>query len=349
MLHELGVHADGGKAGEGVDLVDEHPAGVLFHKEIAPCQTLAVQCGVGHGGVGLYLVQLGLRQMCRDDGLAHTVLVLIIIGVELCTGKNLTGTGGNSGVRTDDGALHFLSVHKGLKHHLAVVFQRKGDGGLQLLLIGHLGDAHTGTCVGGLDEHRPAQLLFHTGANALQILLDLPTVGGYPLGVGHTVGLKQGVGHSLVHAHRACQHAAAHISDACQLQQTLHGAVLAPQAVEHRDHHVKVHLFHPAVRGKQDHAVVGAVRADHAGHIAGQLFPAAIGHLFRRGLGIEPAALLGDAHGEHLVFAAVDVADKVAHRDTADLMFAGHTAKQQSHAHFICRLHDISLLFIKPR
>ena len=126
------------------------------------------------------------------------------------------------------------------------------------------------------------------------------------------------------------------------------GAILAPQAVEHRDHHVKVHLFHPAVRGKQDHAVVGAVRADHAGHIAGQLFPAAVGHLLCRGLGVEPAALLGDAHGEHLVFAAVDVADKVAHRDTADLMFAGHTAKQQRHAHFICRLHDISLLFIKP-
>ena len=167
--------------------------------------------------------------------------------------------------------------------------------------------------------------------------------------MGHAVGLEQGVGYSFIHAHRACQHAAAHIGDACQLQQTLHRAVLAPQAVQHRDHHVKVHLFHPAVRGEQDHAVVGAVRADHAGHIAGQLFPAAIGHLLRRGLGVEPAALLGDAHGEHLVFAAVDVADKVAHRDTADLMFAGHTAKQQSYAHFICRLHDISLLFIKPR
>ena len=63
-------------------------------------------------------------------------------------------------------------------------------------------------------------------------------------------GIKQGVGHGLVHADSACQHAAAHIGDAGQLQQALHGAVLAPQAVEHRDHHVKVHLFNPAVRGK---------------------------------------------------------------------------------------------------
>ena len=78
-----------------ISLMSTRPV-FIFHKEIAPCQTLAVQCGVGHGGVGLYLVQLGLRQMCRDDGLAHAVLVLIIIGVELCTGKDLTGTGGNS-------------------------------------------------------------------------------------------------------------------------------------------------------------------------------------------------------------------------------------------------------------
>ena len=45
--------------------------------------------------------------------------------------------------------LHFLSVHKGFKYHLAVVFQCKGDGGLQLLLIGHLGDCllYTSRCV----------------------------------------------------------------------------------------------------------------------------------------------------------------------------------------------------------
>ena len=276
--------------------------------------------------------------MCRDDGLAHAVLVLIIIGVELCTGKDLTGTGGNSGVRTDDGALHFLSVHKGLKHYLAVVFQRKGDGGLQLLLTGHLGDAHTGACVGGLDEHRPAQLLLYTGANALQILLDLPAVGGYPLGMGHTVGLEQGVGYSLIHAHRACQHAAAHIGDACQLQQTLHRAVLAPQAVQHRDHHVKVHLFHPAVRGKQDHAVVGAVRAEHAGHIARQLFPAAVGHLGRGGFGVEPAAIFRDADGQQLVALTVELIHEGTGGHAADLVLTGHPAEQDDDAHFMFRI-----------
>src|SRR5699024_11915909 len=43
VLHQLGVHADGGKAGQGVDLVDEDPAGAPLHKEIAAGQALAAQ------------------------------------------------------------------------------------------------------------------------------------------------------------------------------------------------------------------------------------------------------------------------------------------------------------------
>ena len=39
-------------------------------------------------------------------------------------------------------------------------------------------------------------------------------------------------------------------------------AVLAPQAMEHRDDHIHMHLFHMAFRSEQDHAMVGAVRAD---------------------------------------------------------------------------------------
>ena len=86
MLHELGVHTDGRKAGEGIDLVDHHPTGALFHKEVAAGQTLAAQGRVGHGGVGLDLVQLFFGQVGRDHGLAHAVLVFVIVGVELSTG-----------------------------------------------------------------------------------------------------------------------------------------------------------------------------------------------------------------------------------------------------------------------
>ena len=90
VLHQLGIHTDGGKAGEGVDLVDEDAAGVLLYEEVAAGQTLAAQRRVGHGGVGLHLVQLFLRQSGRNDHLTDAVLVLVVVGVELGTRQKIT-------------------------------------------------------------------------------------------------------------------------------------------------------------------------------------------------------------------------------------------------------------------
>ena len=36
---------------------------------------------------------------------------------------------------------------------------------------------------------------------------------------------------------------------------------------------------------------------------------------------------------------------EISHRNTADLMFAGHTAEQKDNTHGILSLHDNSLLF----
>ena len=84
--------------------------------------------------------------------------------------------------------------------------------------------------------------------------------------------------------------------------------------------------------GEQDGAVVGAVGADGAGHIAGQLFPAAVCHLSRGGLGVQPAAIFGDADLDHFIPGGVHIVHKGACRYTADLVLTGHTAEQQRHA-----------------
>src|SRR5699024_11849711 len=76
VLHQLGVHADGGEAGHGVDLVDEDPAGAPLYEEVAAGQPLAAQGGVSPGGQLLDLVQLFFGQAGGDDGLADAVLVL---------------------------------------------------------------------------------------------------------------------------------------------------------------------------------------------------------------------------------------------------------------------------------
>ena len=54
------------------------------------------------------------------------------------------------------------------------------------------------------------------------------------------VELEQRIGHRLVHADGAGQHAASHIGDAGQLQQALDGAVLAPEPVQGGDHYIYI-------------------------------------------------------------------------------------------------------------
>ena len=109
------------------------------------------------------------------------------------------------------------------------------------------------------------------------------------------------------------------------------------------DDDIYMELFHLARGGKQDHAVVGAIRAQDTGGVAGQLFPAAVCHLGTGGLGVEPAALLGDADGQNLVTGAVQIVYKGAGGNAADLVFAGHAAEQHDDTEFIFRLHhDLS-------
>ena len=103
-------------------------------------------------------------------------------------------------------------------------------------------------------------------------------------------------------------------------------------------------------QGEEDEAVVGTVGAEHAGHIARQLFPAAVGHLGRVGLGVEPAALFGDADGQQLVPLAVELIHEGAGGHAADLVLAGHSAEQDDHTHFMFRIgqHNRSLLISGP-
>ena len=78
----------------------------------------------------------------------------------------------------------------------------------------------------------------------------------------------------LIHAHRAAQHAAAHIGQAGQLQQALYRAVLAVFAVQHGKHHVHGQAAADAVF-KRHKPRQPAARADGRGHIAGVALPGA--------------------------------------------------------------------------
>ena len=60
-------------------------------------------------------------------------------------------------------------------------------------------------------------------------------------------------------------------------------------------------------------------------------------------LGAQPAALFGDAHGQHFVAAGVEVVNEGPSGHAADLVLAGHAAEQHDDTEFLFRLHhDLS-------
>ena len=346
MLHQLGVHADGRKARQGVQLIAEHPPGAALNEEVAAGQAGAAQRQIRLAGLGADLVELFLAQMRGDDGLGHAVFVLVIVGVELGPGQDLARAGRGDGGRVigvaDGGALDLLRVHELLKHDFVVLAQGDFDALFQRGAVRSLGDADAGPRVGGLDEDGVAEFCLDAVQHYGAVQLQIGAAGGDPLAVGDPGGVHQGVGDGLIHADGAAQHAAAHIGDAGQLKQALDRAVLAVFAVHDGCADVNVDQLRPAVL-QQPNAVVLPVRAEHAGR-AVALLPAAVGHSLGRGAAGQPAAILRDTHGENLIFVRAGLLTQCAQpgrgRHAADVMFTGNAAEEQCDAQLGICIHQ---------
>jgi hypothetical protein len=69
------------------------------------------------------------------------------------------------------------------------------------------------------------------------VVAQLVFVNGAPRRLRNAVSSENGFGHRLVHCHCGPEHAATHVGDVGQLQQSLHRAVFAHRAVQERQHH----------------------------------------------------------------------------------------------------------------
>ena len=120
-------------------------------------------------------------------------------------------------------------------------------------------------------------------------------------------------------------------------------AILAVFAVHDGSADVDVDQLGLAVLQQPD-AVVGAVGAEDAGGAVGTLLPAAVGHGLGRGTTGQPAALLGDAHGEHLVSIGTGGLCQGTQpgrgRNTADLVLTGYAAEKQRNAQLFSFVHS---------
>jgi len=158
-----------------------------------------------------------------------------------------------------------------------------------------------------------------------------------PLGAQHhrVVDLRQAVlreddlHHPLVHADGRGEHAAADVGQVGELEQALHGAVLAVGTVEDREDDVQAHALHDgaaAVAAIDGAPAIGAVDAEerlvarprHQVDLAGEarrpagLEPRVLDHFrrrhrARRALGQCPAPVLLDADRYRLVAMAIEV------------------------------------------
>ena len=75
---QLGVHADGGKARQGVQLIAKHASCAVLYKEIAPGKTSAAQSQVSAGGQRFDFVQLLVRQVGGNHRLGYTLSLIHI-------------------------------------------------------------------------------------------------------------------------------------------------------------------------------------------------------------------------------------------------------------------------------
>ena len=121
-----------------------------------------------------------------------------------------------------------------------------------------------------------------------------------------------------------------HIGNACHLQQALHGAVLAVFAVEHREYHIDPFPNHAVTLEAQKALAPDGGNGSPA--VVRMVLPGAGGQ--QRvvvGLKEDPVTLLGDTHGEDIIFFRVQAVQHVFCRTQGHRMFRADTAKQNAH------------------
>ena len=111
--------------------------------------------------------------------------------------------------------------------------------------------------------------------------------------VGQADGRERALHHHLVHGHRRAHDARSHVGEVRQLEQALHGAVLAVGPVQQRN-----------TTSTSSAPTAGATSPSIAKALGSAFGPASMAA--RRGVGQQPLALDGDGHGHDLVARRVE-------------------------------------------
>ncbi len=122
-----------------------------------------------------------------------------------------------------------------------------------------------------------------------------------------------------------------YIGNACKLQQSLHGAILAVFTVEHREHDINMLPHHTVTLKAQQ--PLSTDRRDSRTAILGTVLPGAVGeHGIIPAAKEDPVTLLGDAHRENIVFFRIHVVEHRLRGTQRNLMLRTDAAKQDANA-----------------
>src|SRR6266516_3147849 len=329
-------HAPRGEPGDGVHLVDQHAAAGLLVEEIDSGKARAVERPKCMQRERPHPLGDGVGDRRGDHQAGGIVEVLRLEVVELVAGDDLADHAGLGGLVAEHAALQLARVQSLFHHHLGVV----GEGCLQAVAerLGclHLGDADRRAKPGRLGEHRVGELPADTRVDRVGVGAPLALTDHQVGGLLDAGGGEHHLGHGLVHRQRRGEHAAADVGQAGELEQPLHGAVLAVGAVQQREDHVDRFQIHSrAAEAKRSDGGGVALRAQRHGG-AGRLDLGQLalwgGQLQWRPGRQHPGAVAGDTDRDHLEALRVERFGHRSGRDHRDRVLGRKAPIQQRQA-----------------
>src|SRR5215210_1313695 len=229
-LEELGVDARRGEAGDRVQLVDEHLA--VAHEEVDARHPLAVRRHVRAQSEVADALDRVRRQARRHDQVHPALVVLgrVVVPVRPAepVGDDLARQRRDRIAVPEHAALDLDPVDELLDQDLLVVLEGERDRFLELLGRARLRHADRRAEARRLDEDREAE----------RVRECLPRANRDAARDGDPLVAHDRLEQVLVHAERRRRDARADVRDGCELEQALHGAVLAEGSVEDWQHDV---------------------------------------------------------------------------------------------------------------
>ena len=163
------------------------------------------------------------------------------------------------------------------------------------------------------------------------MIVQVAATNQMPCSLGYTCLIGHQLGQRLIHGNSGCGNMGTHIGDASQLQQALHGAVLAVFAVENREHHIDPFTHHTVALEAQQ--ALTANGRDGCTAVIRMGLPCTLGqHGIVLAAKEDPIAFLGDTNGENVVLLLVDIVQYGFRGAQRNLMLGTHTAKKNTNA-----------------